>query len=130
MPFEFLVFQMIPQLFVRIPIRGVLGQMENMQSALAVDEGNGLLGRMRWGLIHDNNQMAMFVVTQHLGKKVDYLCGGDAFFVEPKDKPPTTGDCRHGGNAASQSRYRLFWRLAQGAHVLASNAVSEMLASS
>ena len=107
MPLEFLVLQMIPQLFVGIPVWGVFGQVKNMQSVLAVDEGDGLLGSVRWGLIHDNNQVAPFVMPQHLGKEVDYLCRGDAFVVEPKDKPAATGDSGHGGNAASQSRHRL-----------------------
>lgn len=35
MSFEFVVFQMVPDLLIGIPVGGIAGQMEHVQSALA-----------------------------------------------------------------------------------------------
>ncbi len=41
--FEFVMFEVIPNLFVRIPIGGVTGKVEDMKALLAANEGHGLL---------------------------------------------------------------------------------------
>ena len=112
MPFEFLMLQMIPYLFVGIPVWRILRQVEDVQSVLAVDESIGLFGHVRRCLIHDNNQVSPLVMLQHLGKELDHLLGSDAFLMEPEDKLSSTGNGRHCGNAAALARNSLLWGLA------------------
>ena len=41
--FEFVVFEMIPHLFVRILVGRVTGKVEHVQARLGFDEGQGFL---------------------------------------------------------------------------------------
>jgi len=71
MGFQFLVLQVVPDLFVRIPVGRVFRQVEHMKARLLSDEGSGFLRGVRWRLIHDDNQVAARVMSQHLLEKVD-----------------------------------------------------------
>jgi hypothetical protein len=64
MAFEFLMLQMIPNFLIGVPIRRVSRKMKNMQPPLPLDESGGLVGRMRWGLIHHYHQVTAWMVLQ------------------------------------------------------------------
>jgi hypothetical protein len=82
---ELVVFEMIPDLFVGVPVRRVLRKIENVQAILAGDESLGLLGNVRRGLIHDHDKMASKMMAQHLPEELDDLRGGNPFLVEAKE---------------------------------------------
>ena len=69
MAFEFLMFQVIPHFFIRIPVGGVFGKVEDMEAWLAVDEAHCLLGNVRRCVVHQNHQMTVAVMTQHLAQE-------------------------------------------------------------
>jgi len=44
-----------------------------MKASLKIDESSCFLGGVWWRLIHDNDQVAARVMSQHLLEKIDYL---------------------------------------------------------
>lgn len=89
---QLLVLQVIPDLLIRIPIRGVLREMEDMQTRLTGNPGLGLPGRVRRGLVHDDHQVAARVMFEHLREELDHFLRGDPFFQQAKQKMPATTD--------------------------------------
>ena len=61
-----LVFQMVPDIFVGIPVWRVFWQMKNVKSSLTINEGCGFLGRVRRVLIHGDGKMAVAIMHKHL----------------------------------------------------------------
>ena len=43
MTFEFMVLEVIPYLFIGVPVRGVAGKVEDMETRLAINERYGFL---------------------------------------------------------------------------------------
>src|SRR6516165_11479520 len=119
MALEFLMLQMIPDLLIRVPVRGILGQMEHVQPGPAGNVVHRLVRDVRWSLIHNNDQVPLAVMLQHLPQEADHLLRRDPLFMKLKDQPTTTIDRRHGRYPASLPRDLLTRGLPSGCPSLA-----------
>ena len=70
---DLVVFQVVPDFFVRIPIGRVTGQVEHMQAGLASDPSFRFLGCVRRGFVHHDDQMTTRMVSKHLLKELDHF---------------------------------------------------------
>ena len=109
--FQFLVFQMIPDLLIGIPIGRVRWQVKHVQTRLGRDEGCRLVRCVWTRLIHYNDNVPAFVMPKQLLKKVNYLSRCDPLLVQREDQITALRDCRHCGHAATRPRYARFGRL-------------------
>src|SRR5487761_584097 len=96
---EFLMLEVAPDLFVRIPIRGILRKVEYMQSSLAFYECLGGFRSVWWSLVHHHNQMPSRMMLQHLTEELDYLGRCDPLVEQSKQQVASPADGRHRGNA-------------------------------
>lgn len=124
------MFQMVPHLFIGVPVGRVFRQVKDMQTRLALDERLRLLRDMRRRLIHHHDQVAATVMPQHLLQKLNHLGRGDPLIVQPEDQLPAAGDGRQSRDAPRLPVTRCFGVWPRGAQVLPKKAVSEILASS
>jgi len=95
MSFEFLMFQMVPDFLVWVPVWGIRWQVENMETLLTLDETSRFLGSMRRRFIHDDNKVPASVMSKELFKKCNYVIRGDPFLEQAKDKLTALGNGRH-----------------------------------
>ena len=79
MAFELLVFKVVPNLFVWIPVRRVRRKIEHVESFLAGNETLGFLRCVRRSLVHDDYNVSTAVVGQYLVQEADNLIGRNAF---------------------------------------------------
>jgi len=114
MTLEFLMFQMIPDLLIGIPVRGILGQMKHMQPNLAGYIGHRPVRDVGRSLIHNNHQVPLAMMPQHLPQEANHFLRRDPLFVQLKDQPPTTIDRRHRRYPAALARDFLTRRLPTG----------------
>ena len=64
MALKFVVFQVVPHLFVRVPVWRIRRKIKYMETSLAFDIRLGLLRCMRPGLIHHHDKVA----TRKIGR--------------------------------------------------------------
>src|SRR5437667_1764749 len=102
---------MIPYLFIRIPIRRILWQIEHVEPRLALNVAHRFLGNMWRRLIHYHHQMTLWMMPQHLSQEIDDLGRSDAFIVQAKNQLSATGDRRHGRHTTTLARHSLLRRL-------------------
>src|SRR5215472_12723268 len=111
MTFEFLMLQMVPNLFVRVPVWRVCRQVEHVESRLGFDVARSLLGYMGWRLIHHHHQMTPRMMPQHLSEKVYDFSRRNALVVQPEYQLAAARDRRHGRYRPSLARDPLLGRL-------------------
>ena len=76
---QLLVLEMVPDFFVWIPIRRVLGKIEYVETRLLVDPSPCFLGRVRRCLIHHNDEVSAWMMSKHLVEELNHFLGRDAF---------------------------------------------------
>ncbi len=104
--------EMVPHLFVRIPIRRVFGEPKHVKSVLRVNVGLGLLGGMWWRLIHHNYRVTSGMMAEHLSQEIDYFVGCDSLLMQSKDQLATMRDGRHCRYSSARACHTLLRRAA------------------
>ena len=61
--------------------------MEYVQARFGSDIVHGLVRCVRRGLIHNDYQMSILVMLQHLPQKLDHFLRTNSFFVQFEDEP-------------------------------------------
>src|SRR5262245_33687419 len=82
MRLELLILQVFPYFFIRVPVRRVFGQVEQVQTLLTGDVPSGLLRNVGRRLVHYDYQLSVLVMTKYLVQKMDALRRGDAPVVQ------------------------------------------------
>lgn len=70
--------------------------MKHMQPGLAVNVVHRLVRGVWWSLVHNNHQVPLTMVLQHLLHEADHFLRRDTLFVQLKNQPTMTIDRRHG----------------------------------
>ena len=73
MALQLVMFQVVPNLFVRIPVWRITWKMKHMEALLAVDIRVGLFRCMRRSLIHHHDKVTTGMMLQHLSEEIDYF---------------------------------------------------------